>query len=533
MKRIIYVYAIYILLMTGVMSRLFFIAANSDYSEAAKSQSKYSVQISRTRGTIYDCNMRPIAGGKALYRALICGGNSTASILEENLSEEQFGPIKEKLKYNYPFAVTVADGSLSQYGIEVFKSEQRYSSVFPAVHTVGYTDIDQTVGLSGIEKAFDEWLNEACGECKVTCEVDGAGRILSGGERNVTDTVENSRQGVVLTIDVDIQQIIEQVAEKYIEKGAVVLMEVPSGNLRAMASYPTFSPLNVAEAIDNTDSALVNRCLTSYDVGSVFKLVTAAAALDGGIPASRQYECTGSYIIGNNIFTCSGNKAHGLLDMEGGICYSCNLYFIQLANEIGADRLLATAQTLGFGESITLAPGFGCSSGNLPSAESLTQPATLANFSFGQGELMATPLQIARLTGTIACNGNDVIPTLIEKTVDKYGRTVEYFPKGTSKLSINESTAYTISACMRAAVLDGTAVPGKTDKVTSAAKTGTAETGIKENGKEVLQAWYAGYFPYEDPKYVCVVIVENGTGGGTTAGPIFKEIAEGISGFLN
>lgn len=526
LKRLIPVFAIYISLMTVIMTRLFFIAANSDYSEAAKRQSKYSVSISTTRGRIYDCNMRPIAGGKVLYRALISGGGAAASVLEDNLTEEQFERIEEKLKYNYPFAITVNDGSLSEYNIEVFKSEQRYSSVFPAVHTVGYTDVEQSKGLSGIEKAFDGFLSEAKGEMKIVCEVDGTGRILPGGERDFTDTTENSKQGVVLTLDVDIQQIAEKAAEKYIKKGAIIVMEVPSGNIKAMASYPAFSPLDIQGAIENSDSALVNRCLAEYDVGSVFKLVTATAALEAGVPPERQYECTGSYNIGTNTFTCSGNKTHGVLDLDGGICHSCNLYFIQLAEEIGAERLLETAKSFGFGESIALADGFESCSGNLPDIEKLDRPAALANFSFGQGELMATPLQITRLIGTIACGGNDVIPTLVEKTVDKYGRTVEYFPKGTSKMNINESTAQILGACMRDAVLNGTASPGGSDKITSAAKTGTAETGIKLKGKKVLQAWYAGFFPYENPQYVCVVLAENGKGGGVSAGPVFKEIAE-------
>ena len=91
---------------------------------------------------------------------------------------------------------------------------------------------------------------------------------------------------------------------------------------------------------------------------------------------------------------------------------------------------------------------------------------------------------------------------------------------------MSRETASVLGACMRVAVLEGTAKGGASDKVTSAAKTGTAETGIIRNGRNVNQAWYAGFFPYENPRYVCVVLCEDGSSGGASAGPVFREIAE-------
>ena len=531
-KNMAYFFASITLSIMLVLVKLFTISADGSYVEAVQSQSNYTLTLSRTRGTIYDCNMRPLAGGRALYKAVVLSGETPVAVLEEHLSAEQFESVKQRLKNNYPFAITVSDGTLSNYGINVYKTSQRYTSYYPAVHTVGYLDYSGTQGITGIERAFDQWLSDGSGEYKVTCQVDGLGRVLEGTSPQINDSTENSAQGVVLTLDADILQIVESAAQKHLKQGAIVVMEIPSGKLRALVSVPTFSPLDIASAIDNSNSALVNRCLSQYDVGSVFKLVTAASALESGISPSRQYECTGSLTIGNNTFTCSGNKAHGVLNMEGGICYSCNLYFIQLAQEVGAQRLLATAQFFGFGESIVLAPEYESFSGNLPSFEKLQNPAALANFSFGQGELLATPLQIAAMVGSVASGGKRIIPQLVEKTVDRYGNTNETFLTVSDKMIINTTTSQKLCSFMRAAVLDGTAQPGATEKITSAAKTGTAETGIRVDGAEIVQAWYAGFFPYENPQYVCVVLAENGSGGGISAGPIFKEIAEGISKYM-
>ena len=200
------------------------------------------------------------------------------------------------------------------------------------------------------------------------------------------------------------------------------------------------------------------------------------------------------------------------------------------------------AQKLGFGSETKLGQHYSSAAGILPDTSILTRPAELANLSFGQGRLMVTPIQIAGMTSAIARGGEYIEPYVVMGLTDEHMNIISQPYSPERHMAISRTTARTLCSCMRTAVLDGTAKAGASDKISSAAKTGTAETGIIKNGKKINQAWYAGFFgkkinqawyagffPYENPKYACVVLVENGTSGGVAAGPIFKEIAERIS----
>lgn len=527
-KRFIPVYFIFIVVTLLMMISVYNIVITDEYLEVIEKQGSYTLTVAATRGKIYDCNLKPLAGGGTEYRAAIAPSSIDIEEFKSQISAEKFSLINENLKSNYPFAVTVDNKNLKGSGIQLFEVASRYSEKINAVHTVGYLDGSGKNGLTGIEKAYNDFLNESSGTVKITYQVDARGGVLAGYQPEIKDDVERSNQGVVLTLDSEIQEIVQSACDE-MELGAAVVMEVPSGDIKAIVSKPDFSPLDIELVLDDEDAPLLNRAMNAYDVGSVFKLVTSAAALECGILGSRSYTCDGCYTIGVNTFKCNDGYAHGEMDMEMAISSSCNLYFIQLAQDIGADRLLKTAKILGFGKSITLAPGYSTSEGRLPSETLLEQPAALANFSFGQGELLATPMHALSLVGTIASKGMYITPRLVDRTIDKDGNSIEVMRSSSPHMAINESTARELSNFMHTAVLSGTARYGNPDNVTAAAKTGTAQTGMKRNGENVLQAWYAGFFPYENPRYVCIVLVENGTSGGKSAGPIFKEIAENVT----
>lgn len=141
-------------------------------------------------------------------------------------------------------------------------------------------------------------------------------------------------------------------------------------------------------------TALLNRVLECYTVGSVFKPVLAAAALEQG--TFPEYECTGAAVIDGQIFRCAGGVPHGQIGLEEALEKSCNGYFVRLGQQLGAENLLQAAQRFGFGQEISLAGDLHAASGNLPDAAELAQSGQLANFSFGQGSLLASPVQIAR-----------------------------------------------------------------------------------------------------------------------------------------
>ena len=333
----------------------------------------------------------------------------------------------------------------------------------------------------------------------------------------------------MLTIDSHIQNIAETAAAHHIESGAVIVADVTNGEILAMASLPTYRRSDVAAVLQDTRSPLVNRALLAYNAGSVFKPVVAAAALENGLDPEESYACEGTVQIGNLTMGCINHTAHGSVSLNSAIAHSCNTYFIHTAQTIGGDAILNMAQNLGFGSATQLASHYAASAGTLPSSSSLTLPAALANFSFGQGTLTVTPVQITGMMLAIARGGEYIEPTVFKGLTDGHGHILSLPVQRETRQSMSRETAEQIGICLRSAVLEGTAKAGASDKITSAAKTGTAETGIIRNGKTINQAWYAGYFPYEDPRYVCVVLAEGGTSGGASAGPVFQEIANRMS----
>lgn len=513
-----------------VIGRILLIDNETDYVDAAQNHSIYSITLAKTRGKIYDRNGNALAGGTYGYKAVIIPSADTSAALLNYLTAEEWDNISNSLKGNFPFAADVPDGTCATEGITVYRVPQRYAETGAAVHLVGYCG--QNGGESGIERVYDAWLSDAAGEITVTCRVNASGKSLAGARQEVTDTTANSETGVMLTIDSNLQNIAETAAAAYLECGAVVVLDVESSEIMAMVSLPGYDRNHIAAVLNDSRSPLVNRAIAAYNAGSVFKPVVAAAALENGLDPDALYECTGSVQIGSLTMGCINHTAHGEVALREAVAHSCNTYFINAAQQTGGSEILQMAKNLGFGQSTRLAPhygGYSSAAGTLPSLQSLSLPAELANFSFGQGKLTVTPVQVAGMFAAIARGGEYIEPYVVKGLTDNQRNIISQPIQPVTRTAMRRETAATLGECLRAAVLEGTAKAGASDNVTSAAKTGTAETGIIRNGRTINQAWYAGYFPYENPKYVCVVLAEGGTSGGTSAGPVFKEIAERTS----
>ncbi len=525
-KRTIALFCAMLIFFCGLIVRILTLATHNEYVQAASAQSTYRITVDTSRGRIYDCKMRSLAGGRLCYRAIIEPSSETIEHLSGILNADEMNSISEKLTGRAPFLFTVKNAAVEGPGARVYRCEERYGINSVAHHTIGYLD-GSGKGVSGIELAFNDYLTECSGSITAYHTVNSGGRSLSGSEPVVVDTTFLSSGGIVLSLDMDIQQIAEDAADKFIERGAIVVMEAKTGRIRAIVSRPLFEQNNVAASISCDDGQLVNRAISAYDVGSVFKLVVAAAALENGVDASTVFLCEGSTQIGNNVFHCSNRSGHGEIDMSQATARSCNIYFIELANLIGGERLLRYAESLGFGSKINLADNYSTQQGCLPESLVLLNPAALANFSFGQGELMATPVHIARLIAAIANNGAMPDCTVYEYLVDYNGNKFSLHEPETVQV-MKSATAESLRFFMREAVISGTGKPGASEYISSGAKTGTAQTGIVRDGKNILQAWYAGFFPFESPEYVCVVLIENGVSGGADAGPVFRYIMDEI-----
>jgi len=508
-----------------VVAHTLMIVVTPQYVEAAASQSVYNVTVCRTRGRIYDCKMRSLAGGRLQYRAVISPSRETTVQLTGALSPAKLTEIKDRLTGTYPFVCSVDDASADGKGAIVYPAQKRYASNCIAVHTVGYLG-SAGQGVYGIERAYDNFLAAASGELSVRFSIDATGAGLAGVEPEVNDSMDNSLAGVVLTLDADVQKIAEEAAECNIKKGAIVVSDVSTGQIKAIASVPDFDQNDIASALTAEDSPLLNRAVSSYDMGSVFKIVVTAAALESGVDPQTMCNCAGSIKIGSNIFHCANRNGHGLIDMEEAFARSCNIYYIELARTLGADTILEYAEKYGFGQRIKLADDYFTTAGCLPQRETLDRPAALANLSFGQGELMASPVHVNAMTASIASGGEYITPTVFAGTVNSSLEPLKEPAQRVSKQIISPQNAQLIRSFMHAAVDYGTAKVGGSPSVICAAKTGTAETGMFSDGHRVMQAWYTGFFPAEDTQYAVTVLVEDGQSGGSSAGPVFCYIAE-------
>ena len=527
-KRALVLFTLLLFILSGVVLQVYRLS-DAYLSQAADQQGSVTVKVANSRGTIYDARLRPLTNAGEEYRLSVTPSPEAIAALSGMLDEEQLAAVSERLQSGKPAVVTLPEIPANLEGSLLFKVPVRYGGRLLAPHLLGYMDGDGLHGLTGVELAFDEYLNSCGGQASVTYSVDAMGKPLQGIAPQVVNTLADAKAGVVLTIDQDIQKIAEEAAKRYMTKGAVVVMEPATGRIAAMVSLPDFQPGTVADSLDAADSPLLNRALCNYNLGSVFKITSAAAALDKGIPISTAFPCNGSVTIGNVTFHCHNRLGHGTLNMQDGFAQSCNPYFIQLMQQAGGSALLGMASNLGFDRSLILVDGLKTARATLPTAEELLSPAAVGNLAFGQGSLLGTPVHVAQMVAAVVNGGKIIRPTILKGYCDKEGRLSEETIEPEQTV-FSKQTAQTLKDLMIYAVKEGTGASAQPTVSAGAAggKTGTAETGWKSENKAVVQSWFGGFYPAENPKYVIAVIAEDSDNTKGKSSPVFKKICEDI-----
>ncbi len=522
-KRITVLGCLFMFIAFVLFAKIFTIVKNPQYSSVSRAQGMYTLDTGTTLGNIYDRSFNLLVNEEnRFFAAVNPSAEATEEILPFVTDKEAF---YESIVYARPFVCEVTKNEFESEDISVFEVPQRYGENQTAQHIIGY--IGENGGVTGIEYAFSDYLSDCAVKNSVTYNVDGYGHVLGGYEKQVNYSSEMT-EGVVLTIDREIQKICE-LAGKKMQKGAVVVMDIHSGDILAMASFPSYSVETLGEAVSDENSPLINRCLYAYNVGSIFKLVTSLCAFEQGIDESFSYECTGSIKVGNQIFRCHDLSGHGSLDMTKAMAESCNTYFIELCRKLDSAAFLETARRLGFGQSMPLTVGMTASGGTLQTTDDLLLPAEKANLSFGQGKLTATPLQICAFTAAIANEGTLYVPRLIKGiTHDGENIVSETAIKHTE--AFDRFTAFRLQDLMIEAVDRNERSDARPCNTHAAGKTSTAQTGrFDENGEEICHGWITGYFPLSYPKYAVTVLCEDGGFGNECAAPVFREIAEKIT----
>ena len=527
------IFAAMVLAAAGLVGQLSWIVSSDQLAQTAQTQSKYTLTVADERGFIYDCKMQPLVGTKQRWQTAVFPTPQNQKKVLDAVEPERKQTVTELLETGKPF-VTETTEAVDAEMVYSFSVPERYTENQTAVHLIGYLDYNGS-GVTGIEKEYDSFLADSGKKIQVTGMLNALQQTIAGVEPEIRiEGAENA--GVVLTLDSRIQQIVESIGSQMLDKGAIVVMDPYNGQIRAMASFPAYSPSNLGEAVnDQENKPMLNRALLGYSVGSTFKIVTAAAAMQSlgrEYCLTREYTCEGAVDVYGQVFRCHLRSGHGELDMFDAMRESCNPWFIGLGQETGGEALLKTAENLGFGETMMLYGDITASGGTLPSADSLQAPAAVANFSFGQGELTASPVQIARMTAAVVNGGKLVSPTLVLGTTDD-GKTLQSSALPVSRQAISSEIAAQLKVMLAYAVMSDDSSGAKPELVTAGGKTATAQTGqYDEDGNELEQGWFTGFFPADEPQYVVTVLAENEGFGNTSAAPVFAEIADAVAGML-
>lgn len=526
-KRIIALFALYAAASLALIIRIGNINGNSYASQASGGQYS-SYTLSQSRGYIYDRNMQPLVntGHDAFIAAVPTP--ETLGVLKAALTVGEFEKAYETLSSGKPALIKTNESLAPSSGIITLDAISRYTASDPAQNLIGYLDSEGN-GAFGLEKSFDSFLSENSGSLAVAFPVSASGYSLPGKDIMIKENNYNTRAGVALTIDKTIQSACENaLASHNIETGCAVVLDIKDNAILALATAPSIDRDNLAQSLEDKNSPFINRALNAYSVGSVFKPIVAAAALDAGISENTEFNCNGSTDVNSVSFSCHKKDGHGIVSMAQAVASSCNVYFINLGLETGSEKILSLASDLGLGREITLADGIVCKSGILPGSSDINSLPALANLSFGQGKLLSSPLSIAAVYAAFANGGIYREPYLIKCITDTDGKVTSYYKNETDSRVITESVCKKIQQMLTLTVTDGSGKNACPENSSAAGKTATAQSGWYENGQEVLHTWFAGWFPAGEPRYVITVMNEHGNSSSTDCAPVFKTIADSI-----
>ena len=389
--------------------------------------------------------------------------------------------------------------------------------------------------LLGAVTGYDSWkYGRTALESSFNNELLGSGRELtvrSLGNRLLGASKKGN--SIVMTIDSRIQRTASEALGRKI--GAVVAMDPKTGAVLSMVTNPTYDH-NVAVPSPGKDTKAVQAQCDAYNAypnrplfdravnglyppGSSFKVVTGAAALDQGIVTPETpFQCAGKLVVNGYTIYDFNKKTHGDLTFEKALVVSCNITFAQVGLRLGAPALVDYAQLFGFNKPLPF---------DLPTTASTIQSAAtmyhvaLASAAFGQGQDLATPLQMASVAATVANGGVMMRPYLVDEVQDYNGKITEQFQPRKIRQVVDQQTANTLTDIMVKVVTNGTGTAAQIDGVDVAGKTGTAELGKGEP-----DAWFICFAPAHDPKVAVAVVVENGGEGGVTAAPIARQVLE-------
>ena len=473
---------------------------------------------------------------------------SQAFKIKANISREELALVETRrldfpgvmvdvvIRRNYPYGPLASHviGHLGEISPEELENEA-YGG-----HKVGYL-----VGKYGVEQKYEVELMGKSGGRQI--EVNALGRMM----RLLGTAEPNPGNNLFLTLDLDLQKAAtEALAGK---NGAVVALDPRNGDILALVSKPDFdpnlfargiTPENWKSIIGNPARPLQNRATQGqYPPGSVFKIITALAALEEKvITADTVFSCSGAFSFGNRDYHCWKKEGHGRVDLRRAIVESCDVYFYQVGLRLGVDRIAKYAFALGFGRPTGYPLGQE-KSGLVPtSAWKLKrfripwQAGETLSVAIGQGFNLATPLQVASSLSALFNGGKYFQPRIVPSVRSPDGDLLQEIPPlAVRNLNLNPEAVEFIREALWGVVNapTGTGARAKIQGFDVAGKTGTSQVIQKREGRSEANlpefqdhAWFACFAPARNPEITVVAFVEHGGGGGAVAAPVARKVLE-------
>jgi penicillin-binding protein 2 len=557
------------------------------FSEMAELADKNRIRLLRVpapRGIVYDRRHRPLVDTRPSFDAVIVpedtnnlsttiekleqllGENDVAGRIEQAQDEGRpaYDPITVDERLGWPQVVALETHQLDLPGVSLQVTPRRhYIYGTLAAHLLGYvgettkSDLQRLtgyhmgdeIGKFGLERGWEPFLRGVSGGQEI--EVDAVGRRL----RVLREVPDRPGESVVLTIDLDLQQVAEQAIGD--RAGALIALDPNNGEILAMVSHPAFDPdlfsqggiTNVQwrKLMSDPEHPLQDRVIQGiYPPGSTFKLVDTIAGLEEHtLNLDTTYFCPGGMWYGGREYRCWRKQGHGDIALHRAIVSSCDVYFYNVGLKLGIDRIAKWAHALGFGRKSGIALD-NEKTGIVPSSawkerrfHERWYPAETLSVAIGQGYVAVTPLELAQLAEEIANGGIRYKPHFVKYVEGLDGRVAKaYRPVVEGRVNLDPETLEIVRDAMADVVNGpgGTAHKAHLDGITVCGKTGTAQVVKELQGPRVAEdklpekyrdhAWFIAYAPKDHPRIAVACLIEHGGHGGSAAAPVVHDVMQ-------
>lgn len=469
--------------------------------------------LARILGVDFSAIKQTLEGG-ACYLPYIVTPDQSAAIEEKGWTGVMVLPVQSRYG-EQPLASQVT-GHLGR-----ITSREEYLSLGGRGKKIYH--YDDLVGKTGLERYYELDLKGSRPQRAVRVFTDASGKLLGGPGFEVEERVQDKeRRDLVLTVDTRIQRVVEDIMDRRVVKGAVVVMEPGSGDIQALASRPGFNPAHPEQVLGiGAEDRFFDHGTALYQPGSIFKVVVAAAALEEGTVSSEsRFFCRGEK---EALIRCWNAAGHGEIDFSHAFAQSCNPTFARVGLHLGAAKLIEYAQRLGFDNQSVI--GYPVPPDPRQDLSLIGAPYNLVNSSVGQGPVLVTPVQITSMLNAIISDGIYREPRLVKKVLKNGGGVAREFASDPGKRAISSETAEKLRGLLELVIDEGVGNEAQVPVFGSAGKTGSAQIS-NDNGP--VNAWFTGYAPRTNPRYIVTVLVEGGASGGESAAPVFRDIMEQI-----